>query len=74
MLALTLNINDFFFNVEANATKLNDFFLKPFGMTFGITFVGPINLTFQWQPYFGRHGFSNFDFVANFFRISSFSL
>ena len=40
----------------------------------GMTHLGPSNLTFPWQPYFDRHGFRNFYFLAFLIRIFLFSL
>ena len=56
-----------FFNINANATKLGDFFLKSSGNNF-MTFHCPLDLMFPWQPYFGKHVFSqNFNF--SYFKI-----
>ena len=52
--AATLHVINFL-NVKANATKLGDFFQNLFGDKKNMTCQCPRDLTFPWQPYFGRH-------------------
>ena len=70
--ALTLNINDFF-NIEANATKLSDF-PKNYLATIWCDISWSKQLMLPWQPYFDRHVFRNFDFLAFLIRTFPFSL
>ena len=51
-----------FFNIEANATKVGDFFQKFIWQRFDMTGHYPRDFTFPWQPYFERHVFQTFNF------------
>ena len=63
--ALTLNVNNFLLILKQTPPNSLTFIWQEFGMTY----LGVNNLTFPWQPYFDKHIFRNFDFLAVLIRI-----
>ena len=75
MPALTLNVNNFIFLIlKQTLPDLATFPKIYLAIWYGISYLGPTNLTFPWQPYFDRHVFRNFDLRAFLIRITFFSL
>ena len=73
MPALTVNVNNLV--ILKHTPPILVTFPKIYRATIsGMTAAGPIILTFPWQPYFDRHVFRNFQFLAFVIRIFPFSL